>query len=117
MIDEFEDLREKLHESIEINGLNSKQTKKISKRYNDLVNFHYQNERQYSDNNLMHKKYVESVKYLRQITRDFVEFPTIKEWNYYAKQNNLLNSESLKYMSGSTWHDLRNRIYQNDKRG
>lgn len=116
MIDEFEDLRKKLHESIEINGLDSEKTRKISKKYNDLVNFHYRNERQYKIDNLMYKKYVESLKYLRKITRDFVEFPTIKEWNYYAKENKLLNSESLKYISGSTWHELRNKIDMNHKK-
>lgn len=116
MIDEFEELRKKLDESVEVNGLNAEQTQKLSKRYNDLVNFHYQKERQYKENSLMYKKYIESLKYLRKITKDFVEFPKIKEWNYYAKQNNLLNSESLKYISGSTWHDLRNRIYSNNKK-
>ena len=51
----------------------------------------------------------------RKITRDFVEFPTIEEWNHYAKENDLLNSESLKYISDRSWHDLRNKFYQNDK--
>ena len=58
----------------------------------------------------MYIKYLESINCLRKIARDFVRFPTIKEWNYYAKENNLLNSESLKYISGNSWHDLRNRI-------
>lgn len=111
MINDFERLREKLHESIEINGLDSDQTRRISKRYNDLVNDYYQNEKQYNKDSLMYKKYVESVKCLRKITNDFVEFPTIKEWNFYAKEHHLLNSESLKYISGNNWHDLRNRIY------
>ncbi len=110
MINNFEKLRKKLHESIEKNGLNSEQTAKISKRYNNLVNSHYKNERQYRENNIMYRKYMEAIKCLRKITKDFVKFPTIKEWNYYAKENNLLNSESLKYISGNSWHDLRNRI-------
>ncbi|MCI8383770.1 MAG: hypothetical protein HFJ33_02735 [Clostridia bacterium] len=116
MIDEFEEMQEKLHATIEVYGLNSEMTRKISKKCNDLVNFYYQNERQYHDDNVMYEKYIESLKYLRKITNDFVEFPTINEWNYYAKENNLLNSESLKYISGSSWHDLRNKIYPNCKK-
>mgnify|MGYP001025296864 FL=1 len=115
MLDEFEGLREKLHQSIEESGLHSAKTVKISKKYNDLVNFHYQNERQYKSDNLMYKKYVESLKHLRKITKDAVEFPTTKQWSQYAKKNDLLNTESLKFISGSSWHDLRNKIYPNYK--
>ena len=111
MISDFEKLRKKLEESIEVNGLDSEQTRKLSQRYNELVNFYYQNEKQYRKDNPIYIKYVESIKYLKKITKDFVEFPTIREWNYYAKENDLLNSESLKYISGSNWHDLRYRIY------
>lgn len=110
MISDFEKLQKKLNESVEKNGLNSEQTRKISKRYNELINLYYRNEKQYHEGELMEIKYIESVKSLRKITSDFVKFPTIKEWNYYAKENDLLNSESLKYISGNTWHDLRNRI-------
>lgn len=110
MISDFEKLREKLHDSIEKYGLDSEATRKISKRYNVLVNSYYQNERQYHKEDIMGIKYIESVENLRKITKDFVKFPTIKEWNYYAKENDLLNSESLKYISGNTWHSLRNRI-------
>lgn len=110
MICDFEKLQEKLHESIEKNGLNSEQTRKISKKYNELINLYYKNETQYHEGDMMGIKYMESIKCLKKITRDFVKFPTIKEWNYYAKENDLLNSESLKYISGNSWHDLRNRI-------
>ena len=115
MINDFEKLRNKLHESIEINGLNSEQTKKISQRYNEMVNEYYKNARQYHKGSLMYIKYIESIEALRKITRDFVEFPTIKAWNHYAKENDLLNSESIKYISGYNWHDLRNSIYENCK--
>ena len=77
MVDEFEGLRNKLHQAIEEGGLHSVKTIKISKKYNDLINFHYQNERQYHPDNLMYQKYVESLQYLRKITKDFIEFPTI----------------------------------------
>ena len=38
MIHDFEGLRKKLEECIELNGLNSEQTRKISEKYNDLDN-------------------------------------------------------------------------------
>lgn len=110
MMNDFEKLRTKLHESIEIYGLDSEETRRISERYNELVNFHYQNERQYHKDSVMNIKYLESVQYLRKIASDFIKFPTIQEWNCYAKQNDLLNSESLKYISGNAWHGIRNRI-------
>ena len=110
MISDFEKLRGKLDESVEKYGLHSERTKKISRRYNRLVNLYYQNEKQYHRSSLIHDNYLESIECLRKITKDSVKFPTIEEWNYYAKENNLLNSESLKYISGNSWHDLRNRI-------
>lgn len=45
MISDFKELREKLHKSIEMSGLHSERTEKISKRYNELVNLYYQNEK------------------------------------------------------------------------
>ncbi len=110
MINDFEKLRKKLDETIETYGLNSEQTRKISNRYNELVNSYYKNERQFDPDSIMNEKYIETIRCLRQVTKDFVKFPTIKEWNCYAKQNNLLSSESLKYISGNSWHNLRNRI-------
>lgn len=110
MINDFEKLRGKLHEAIDVYGLDSEKTNKISRRYNELVNDYYQNERQYHEDNLMYIKYLESIQCLRKITKDFMKFPTTNEWNHYAKENDLLNSESLKYISGNDWHNLRNTI-------
>ena len=64
----------------------------------------------------MYKKYVESINAIEKITQDFGEFPSIPEWNKYAKEKDLLNSESIKYISGLNWHDLRNRTISR-KRG
>ena len=46
MIDNFERLRKKLDESVEKNGLNSEKTKKISERFDKMVNNYYKNEKQ-----------------------------------------------------------------------
>lgn len=110
MINDFEKLREKLHEVIEEYGLNSEEAIYVSNEYNNLVNEYYRKEKQYHEGNHMQTQYIESIQYLKSIAKDYISFPTINEWNEYAKENNLLNSESLKYISGNAWHDLKNRI-------
>ena len=110
MISNFEKIRNKLHKAIEIHGINSEITKKISNRYDQLVSSYYQNEKQFHKGSFMHMKYLESIEHLRDITTQFMKFPTVQEWNNYAKKNNLLSSESLKYISGNSWHNLRNKI-------
>ena len=109
MLDNFERLRKKLHDSIEKNGIDSEKTKKLSERFDKMVNNYYKNEKQYHEDSLMHIKYLESIQSLKRITKDFVKFPSVQEWNYYAKEKDLLSSESLKYISGNNWHHLRNR--------
>lgn len=110
MRDRFENLRNKLHISIEKYGLNSEETKKISNKFDELVNSYYRNEIQYSEDSIMYIKYIESMKILRKITKVFSKYPTIDKWNKYAKEKHLLCSESLKYITGINWHDLRSRI-------
>lgn len=102
---EIEELRQKLHRAIEEYGLNSEEVYKISIEMDKLLN-----KRGYNEKNLMYNKYLESMFELRKISKIFGEFPTISEWNKYAKENYLLNSESIKYMSGLDWNMLRSRI-------
>ena len=110
MINNFERLRKRLDYSIEKNGINSDKTKRLSERFDKMVNNYYKNEKQYKEDSIIHIKYLESIQRLKRITKDFVKFPTINDWNHYAKEKNLLNSESLKYISGNNWNNLRNRI-------
>lgn len=102
---EIEELRQKLHRAIEEYGLDSEETRKISVEMDKLLN-----KRGYNEKNLMYNKYLESMFELRKITNLFAKFPTIDEWNKYAKDNLLLNSESIKYISGLDWNKLRDRI-------
>ena len=88
----------------------AKETKKISKKFDELVSEFYKKEKQYPTESIIHIKYLETIEELKKVTRDFSEYPTIKEWNKYAKTKNLLCSESLKYVTGINWHELRNRI-------
>lgn len=110
MKDRFEKLREKLDDAIDKYGLNSSKTIKLSNRFNELINFYYKNEVQFSKDSILYIKYIESIKMLKKITLNFSKFPTIEEWNKYAKEKDLLCSESLKYITGINWHNLRNRI-------
>ena len=106
----LEKLRKKLVKAVEVYWVNSKETKKISKKFDELVSEFYKKEKQYPTESIIHIKYLETIEELKKVTRDFSEYPTIKEWNKYAKTKNLLCSESLKYVTGINWHELRNRI-------
>lgn len=109
-MNEVEKLRKKLHEAIDKYGINSKEIYKLSTEMDKLLN-----KRGYDDKNVMYNKYLDSMYELRKISKEFGEFPTVEEWNQYAKTNNLLNSESLKYISGMNWHKLKNKIKQEMK--
>lgn len=109
MIDKFETLRKKLHDSIKKNGIDSEKTKKISAKFDELVNSYYKNEKQYHEYDFIYTKYKESLEYISKVTKEFGAFPTTEEWNKFAKEKGLLCSESLKYISGLNWHKLRNR--------
>lgn len=102
---EIEQLRNKLHEAIDKYGIDAEETRKISVEMDKLLN-----KRGYNEKNLMYNKYLESMFELRKITKLFAKFPSVDEWNKYAKKNLLLNSESIKYISGSNWHKLKDRI-------
>ena len=104
-MNEVEVLRKKLHEAIEEYGINSKEVYRLSIKMDKLLN-----KRGYDDKNLMYNKYLDSMYELRKITKLFAKFPTVEEWNRYAKENLLLNSESIKYISGLNWHKLKDRI-------
>lgn len=104
-MNEVEELRKKLHEAIDIYGINSEEVYKISTEMDKLLN-----KRGYDDKNLMYNKYLDSMFELRKISKIFNEFPSVDEWNKYAKEKYLLNSESLKYISGLNWHKLKDKI-------
>lgn len=104
-MNEVEELREKLHNAIEEYGLNSEEVYKISIEMDKLLN-----KRGYNEKNLMYNKYLESMFELRKISKIFNEFSSVNEWNKYAKEKYLLNSESLKYISGLNWHKLKDKI-------
>ena len=110
IIESLERLREELHMSISKEGLNSKKTMKISEEFNKVLNAYYENGVGFSTESIMFKGYIRTIKALKRITKDFSKFPTVDEWNKYAKEHILLSSESIKYITGINWHDIRNKI-------
>ena len=110
IMERLERLREELHMSISKNGLNSEKTMEISDEFNKVLNLYYENGVGYSKDSIMCKEYIKAIKALKKITKDFSKFPTVNEWNKYAKEHNLLSSESIKYIIRVNWHEIRNKI-------
>lgn len=106
----IEKIRGELHMVINKYGINSKEAIKKSEEFNELLNLYYKNIVEFSEENMMDKKYIESIQVLKKIDKDFAKFPTVDEWNKYAKEHDLLSSESIKYIMGINWHDIRSRI-------
>lgn len=110
MKERLEKISSLLQDSIEKNGLNSPKTQKLCEKFNKIMNECIKNEKQYSENNIMKITYEKSIEEIKETTKIFTKFSTVKEWNKYAKEKYLLNSESIKYISGLNWHQLRIRI-------
>lgn len=85
------ELRKKLHDSIQKYGLTSKKTYKISLELDEAIINYYQN-------SPMLNYYEKSLEGLKQYIKDNNKKPSIKEWNKYAFENNYLSSESMKYI-------------------
>lgn len=106
----IEKLRRRLHQAIERHGLDSKEVRLISAELDKLINEYNKNQQVYEPNNKMKKAYDNSIKKIKQIVKEFGDFPNVEEWNHYAKDNNLLSSESLKYISHLNWNEFREKI-------
>ena len=105
-------LRNKLHKSIEKTGLNSEQTRKISIEIDELVKEYYDSIREteypeYSDMYLYYKKSYEA---LKSVTRQLTKFPTVPEWNKFAKTNGYLGHVPLEYISKLNWKYLKIKV-------
>lgn len=106
----IEKLRNKLHESIKKHGVSSEQATNISIQIDELINRYNREQRMFDKDNNINLAYKQSLNKLKQIVEEFGEFPTVSSWNYYAKKNALLNSESIKFISHVSWHELREEI-------
>lgn len=87
----IEELRKKLHNSIEKHGLASKQT------YQNSIELDKEIEEYYNSPGMKYY-YQISLKEFYSLQIDLKRKPSTKEWNQYAKKKNLLCSESMKYI-------------------
>lgn len=110
VLGKIERLRKKLHNYIERFGLNSEQTQKVSKELDQLINEYDKRRRVFPENSEMIRWYNISIEEIKNYTIEKGEFPTIDIWNQIAKEKNLLNSESIKYISCLNWNELREKI-------
>lgn len=105
-------LRNKLHESIKKHGVNAEETRKISDEMDKLINEYYNNIQRisYPADSEMKVYYEQSYKALKTITQQLKRFPSTQEWNKFAKENCLLSSMSMQYISKLNWNYLRTKV-------
>lgn len=110
--EKVEEKREVLHQVIEQHGLHHKVTRKVSDDVNKIINKYYtkKHDKEYPNSSIMYEEYKNSYTRLKELTRKLERFPMVEEWHEYAKENNCLCSESIKYISNLGWHKLRNKI-------
>lgn len=105
-------LRNKLHKSIKKHGVNAEETRKISDEMDKLINEYYDNIQRisYPANSEMKVYYEQSYKQLKIVTQQLERFPSTQEWNKFAKENCLLSSMSMQYISKLNWNYLRAKV-------
>lgn len=105
-------LRNKLHKSIKKHGVNAEETRKISDEMDKLINEYYDNIQRisYPTDSEMKVYYEQSYKQLKIVTQQLESFPSVQEWNKFAKENCLLSSMSMQYISKLNWNYLRTKI-------
>ena len=109
--DEIRNLQNKLNS--DIHKLDNLNTVKLSNKIDKLVNDYYSismYRRKFPTNCNMEKYYELSYKELIKLTMQNNKFPSLEEWNKYAKENNLLSSESIKYILMIEWKYLRLKV-------
>lgn len=105
-------LKKKLDKSIQKNGLNSNETREISKKMDKLISEYYDSTKivEYPKNSSMIVFYNKSYEALKNITLQLERFPKIEEWNSFAKENYFLSHVSLEYISKLNWNYLKIKI-------
>lgn len=104
--------RKKLDAMVKKTGLNSVETRKVSDKMDNLVNKYYKSlkETEYPEYSEMYVYFIKSYKALKDITIQLQRFPSVQEWNTFAKQNNYLSHISLEYISKLNWKYLGIRV-------
>lgn len=105
-------LRNKLHKSIKKYGVNAEETRKISDEMDKLINEYYDNIQRisYPTDSEMRLYYEQSYRAMKTTTQQLERFPSTQEWNKFAKENCLLSSMSMQYISKLNWNYLRTKV-------
>ena len=107
MLKALELLSNKLYLNIDKYGLSSYETAKTTKEIDDISTKFLKREKKFANNNFMYNQYKISYQKLKKLSGEFNENITIEAWNRYAKENDYLNAESIKYISGLNWNELK----------
>lgn len=110
---EIRDLQNKLNNDIQNNQIDNLETIGLSNKIDKLLNDYYlvsMYGRKFPTNSNMKKYYELSYKKLVKLTVQNNKFPSLEEWNEYARENNLLSSESMKYISMLEWKYLKLKV-------
>ena len=112
LYNERKSLQKILDKNIEKKGLYDEKTIQISYMLDDLISNYYKSipKREYSSTSIMKLFYDISYEELKKVTVKNDKFPEVAEWNKYAEQNDLLSSESMKYISILDWKYLRVKV-------
>lgn len=105
-------LQRKIDASIAKNGLSDIKTVELSLEIDELINNYYKQTkvREYPKSSPILYYYNVSYSRLKDLTRERKKFPTVKEWNSYAKGNRLLSTESIKYIAMQEWNYIQIKV-------
>lgn len=105
-------LRNKLNRSVIYYGLYSQDTRRMSLKINKLINEYYKTVEQVRFPKYSNMPYLYDISYkaLKIVTQQMNKFPTVQEWNAFAKENHYLSNVSLEYISNLDWNYLRVKI-------
>lgn len=110
---EIRNLQNILNGGVENNNLNDEKALKLGNKIDKLINNYYSlsiPKREFPVKSKMKQFYDASYRELKRMTIKNNRFPELEEWNKYAKENNLLSSESMKYISRMEWKYLKLKI-------
>lgn len=109
---EIKKARKKLDRNIAEKGLKDKQTRLYSDEIDILINEYYKSKetRDYPITSKFISHYEISYKELKKITKEFNEFPSVRDWDKYAQENNYLSSTAIQYISMLDWNKLRDKV-------
>lgn len=104
--------RKILTKTITKTGIHSKETTEISNQIDRLIVQYYKQTKtisfptESSTNQFFEKSY----QALKIVTLDNNKFPTVEQWNQFAKKNDCLSHKSLEYITRLDWNYLEIKV-------